>query len=611
MTPAHIEDYALIGDTHTAALISRDGSIDWLCLPRFDAGACFAALLGTEANGRWLLAPKTQPASSYRSYVGNSLVLKTVHNLDPDHVVEVIDFMATHGEFADVIRIVRGVQGQVEMRLELSLRFDYGSIVPWIRTMADGITAVGGPDGVLFHSEVDTVIDRHNVCADFSVAPGDERCFVMTWHPSHNESIPFVEPRQALRDTMEWWAEWSSQGRSEGRWAEAVDRSLITLKSLSYAPTGGIVAAATTSLPERLGGVRNWDYRFCWLRDATFTLSALMHSGFKDEARAWCSWLLRAIAGDPADMQIMYGAAGERRLTETELPWLDGYEGAKPVRIGNAAVRQQQLDVYGEVMSTFYEARVAGIPIEADGWVLERALLDHLTKVWRAPDNGIWEVRGPRRQFTHSKVMAWVAFDRGIRSAEEFQLAGPVEQWRKTRDEIFEQVCERGFSTSVGSFVQSYDSDALDASLLMIPLVDFLPATDPRMVATVAAIERDLLVEGLVLRYRSDEDVEELPPGEGSFLACTFWFADNLALQGRVQEATEIFERLVALSNDVGLLSEQYDHHSGRLVGNFPQAFSHVSLVNSAHRLAAAESRQHHATRAKVEPGPTTQGHPA
>ena len=506
-------------------------------------------------------------------------------------IVEVVDFMPPRGEAADVIRIVRGVQGVVPMRMELDFRFDYGSIVPWVRETDDGVSAIGGPDGIRFQAEVDLRMTRQIIKADFALEAGDERVFVMTWHPSHRPTTSVVDARVALQETISWWQDWIGQSTCGGQWAEASERSLVTLKSLTYEPTGGIVAAATTSLPESLGGVRNWDYRFCWLRDATLTLSALMHSGFKDEARAWCSWLLRAVAGDPAVMQIMYGPAGERRLPEMELPWLAGYEGAAPARIGNAAVDQHQLDVYGEIMSTFYEARVAGIPIEAHGWVLERSLLAHLEGVWRKPDHGIWEVRGKERHFTHSKVMAWVAFDRGIRSAEEFDLAGPVDTWREIRDEIFDQVCTKGYNETVGAFVQSYGSAGLDASLLMIPLVDFLPATDPRMISTVAAIERDLVVEGLVLRYQCDEDVDGLPPGEGAFLACTFWLADNLALQGRVQEAQRIFDRLLALRNDVGLLSEQYDPSSGRLVGNFPQAFSHVSLINTARRLGVAAAQ--------------------
>lgn len=585
---AHLEDYAILGDTETAALVSRDGSVDWLCLPRFDAGACFAAILGGPHRGRWLLAPAESPSKVSRRYREGTLVLETEYEL-PTGTVRVVEAMLPRGQEPDLCRLVEGVSGEVEMRMELCVRFDYGSVIPWVRHLPEGVWAGAGPDAVLLTTDVELHTAEHTTVADFTVRAGEKVGFSLTWYPSH-ETPPgaSVDPFAAVAAAETWWREWSGQLTYEGRWREAVQRSLITLKALTYAPSGGIVAAATTSLPERLGGVRNWDYRFCWLRDASLTLDALLLGGYLDEARAWRDWLLRAVAGDPGQLQIMYGPAGERRLPELELDWLEGYEGSRPVRIGNGAANQRQLDVYGEVIGTQYEARRAGLPYEDAAWALERHLLDYLESGWREPDYGIWEVRGEPRHFTHSKVMAWVAMDRAVRTVEEFDLNGPADRWRRVRDEIHAEVCQQGYDAELGSFVQYYGAKGTDASLLMIPLVGFLPATDERMKGTVQMVQDRLTEDGLVMRYECQEDVDGLPPGEGAFLACSFWLADNLAMQGRLDEAGELFERLLSLRNDVGLLSEQYDPAAGRLVGNFPQAFSHVSLVNSATRLDRA-----------------------
>ncbi|HYT25746.1 MAG TPA: glycoside hydrolase family 15 protein, partial [Actinomycetota bacterium] len=589
--PAPIEDYAIIGDTHTAALVSRSGSIDWLCLPRFDSGACFAALLGNERHGRWLLAPAGEVTRVRRRYRGHSLVLETEFQT-PDGVVRVVDCMPPRQGDPDVARVVEGVRGRVPMRMELIVRFDYGSIVPWVRHTEEGLHAVGGPDSVWLRTPVRVRGRNFTSVAEFTVAEGEKVPFMLTWHWSHKPAPRAIDPVRAVRQTESWWRGWVDQLSYEGPWRDAVVRSLATLKALTYSPTGGIVAAPTTSLPEALGGVRNWDYRYCWLRDATFTLAALMMAGAREEAEAWREWLLRAAAGSPEQMQILYGAAGERRIDELELGWLPGYEGSRPVRTGNAAVNQFQLDVYGEVMDALYLARVAGIPAAVSSWPLERALMDFLESSWQQPDEGIWEVRGPRRHFTHSKVMAWVAVDRAVKAIEFYGTRGPLARWRALRRQLHEEVLRNGFDAERNAFVQYYGAKHLDASLLMIPLVGFLPATDPRMRGTVAAIERELMQDGFVLRYPAEvaEGVDGLPGGEGAFLACSFWLADNLTLAGRHDEARDLFERLLDLRNDVGLLAEEYDPKTGRQVGNFPQAFSHVALVNTAHHLEAGRS---------------------
>ncbi|WP_375769745.1 glycoside hydrolase family 15 protein [Archangium gephyra] len=592
-----IEDYALIGDTHTAALVGRDGSIDWLCLPRFDSGACFSALLGEPKHGRWLLAPAEGPPRQVRRrYRPETLVLETEFTT-PEGVVRVVDCMPPRDRVPDVLRVVEGVKGQVRMRLELVIRFDYGSVVPWV-TKADGaLHAVAGPDALILHTPVAVHGQGLTTVADFTVSEGQRVPFVLRWHPSNESPPPALDVEAEVADTEAWWREWSSHcAYGAGPWREAVLTSLRVLKALTYAPTGGIVAAATTSLPERLGGVRNWDYRFCWLRDATFTLYALMLSGFQDEAAAWRDWLLRSVAGDPAKLQIMYGVAGERRLTEQPLEWLPGYEHSRPVRTGNAAVHQFQLDVFGELMDALHQARRVGIPTDHRAWKLTRVLMDWLESGWKQPDDGIWEVRGPKQHFTHSKVMAWVAFDRAVRAVEGFGMEGPVERWRKIRDAIHAEVRERAWDSRRGAFTQAYGSSRLDASLLLMPLVGFLPSEDPRMVGTVSAIERELMHGGLVRRYPADEG-DGLPRGEGVFLACSFWLADNYVLQGRVDEARALFQRLLGLRNDVGLLSEEYDPDEKRLLGNFPQAFSHMGVINTAfnlteHLTSPAEHRQ-------------------
>jgi GH15 family glucan-1,4-alpha-glucosidase len=584
---APIEDYALIGDTHTAGLVSREGSIDWLCLPRFDSPACFAALLGDRSNGRWLLAPAGGVREVRRRYQGDSLVLETEYRTD-DGVVRVVDCMPPRHKDPDVARVVEGIKGRVRMRMDLTIRFDYGSIVPWVRHVDGALHAVAGPDSVWLRTPVPVWGENWTTLADFTVAEGERAPFMLTWHASHRPAPRRIDPVRALGDTEAWWGEWASGIDYQGGWQDAVIRSLLTLKALTYAPTGGIVAAPTTSLPEQLGGVRNWDYRYCWLRDSTFTLSALMLAGLADEAKAWREWLLRAVAGQPQQMQILYGVAGERRITEQELDWLSGYQGSRPVRIGNAAVNQFQLDIYGEVMDTLHLGRHIGLESDEAAWDLQQALLEFLESNWRQPDEGIWEIRGPRRHFTHSKVMAWVALDRAIKAVELMGHDGPVDRWRAVRRELHDEVCREGYDNGRDSFVQFYGADHLDASLLQIPLVGFLPADDPRVKGTVAAIQRELVVDGLVHRYppEASQSVDGLPPGEGTFLACTFWLADNLALMDRHEEAVAIYERLLTLRNDVGLLAEEYDPASRRQLGNFPQAFSHVALVNSANYLS-------------------------
>jgi GH15 family glucan-1,4-alpha-glucosidase len=586
--PQRIEDYALIGDCQTAALVGKDGSIDWLCLPRFDSDACFAALLGTPDHGRWQIAPKGEVRSRRRGYRGDTLILDTEFETDTG-AIRLTDFMPVRGKAPDVVRIVEGVSGTVPVRSELVLRFDYGSTPPWVQKARDGIRAVAGPDSVQLHTTVETHGEDLKTVSEFAVAAGQRVPFVLTWEHSYLPEPEAIDPEAALRETLEWWEEWSARCTYEGEWSSQVLRSLITLKALTYMPTGGIVAAATTSLPEKIGGVRNWDYRYCWLRDATLTLLALINAGYVAEAKDWENWLLRAVAGDPTRTKIMYGLAGERRLHEYEIPWLPGYEGSRPVRVGNAAHDQFQLDVYGEVCDALHHARLAGLHAGRDGWNLERALVGFVEAAWREPDEGIWEVRGARQHFTHSKVMAWVALDRAIKSAEHFKLNAPLQRWKRTCKAIHDRVCRDGFDRELNSFTQAFGSKLLDASLLLIPLVGFLPAEDPRVQGTVAAIEKDLMRDGYVLRYHTGQTDDGLPPGEGAFLPCTFWLADNYALMGRRDEARRLFERLAGLCNDVGLLAEEYDPVAGRMLGNFPQAFSHIGLVNTAYNLSYPE----------------------
>lgn len=587
---SRIEDYALIGNTHTAALVARDGSIDWLCMPRFDSGACFAALLGGPEHGRWLIAPEGETVAVRRRYLDSTLILETEFETK-DGVAAVVDFMpiAEDRERVDLIRIVRGVRGNPRMRVDLALRFDYGRTIPWVTSHDFGLRAIAGPNAVRVRTSARLTGKDFTTVGSFSVPEGQTVPFSLTWYPSHEPEPGTRHPMRMLAQTEEFWREWSARCTVEGPWRDAVLRSLITLKALTYQRTGGIVAAPTTSLPESIGGARNWDYRYCWLRDATLSLYALLISGYTEEAIAWREWLVRAVAGHPQDTRIMYGLAGERMLQEFEIDWLPGYENSRPVRVGNGAHDQLQLDVYGEVMDSMHVAMKYGIAPQGDAWRVQTALMEFLETGWRQADSGIWEVRGPRRDFTHSKVMAWVAADRAVKAIERFGAAGPVERWRAMRDEIHRDVCTRGFNTSRNAFVQYYGSNVLDASLLMIPLVGFLPPGDPRVTATVAAIQRELVHDGLVSRYQTESGVDGLPPGEGAFLACTFWLADNFALTGRYREAREIFERLLALRNDLGLLAEEYDPALGRQVGNFPQAFTHVCLVNTANNLTLAE----------------------
>jgi GH15 family glucan-1,4-alpha-glucosidase len=581
-----VEGYALIGDTHTAALAGRNGSIDWLCLPRFDSGACFAALLGGEQHGFWRIAPVGGADRVARRYRGETLVLETEFST-PDGVVRLVDCMPRRSDHASVVRVVEGVAGQVAMRMDLVIRFDYGWVVPWMSRAGDHLHGVAGPDSICLATPVQTRGENFRTIAEFGVGPGERVPFVLSWHPRFAEGNCGSDALRAIAVTEAWWREWSGRCTYQGRWRDAVVRSLITLKALTYEPTGGIVAAATTSLPEDLGGARNWDYRYCWLRDAAFTLDALLRAGYGEEARAWRDWLLRVVAGDPAQLQIMYGPAGERRLTELELGWLPGYEGSRPVRIGNAASAQVQLDVYGEVMDALHQARLAGMVPDPTAWALQQVLAEHVEERWSEPDEGIWEVRSGRRHFTHSKVMAWVAIDRAVQAAERFGLPGPVRRWRVLRKRMHEQIRQRAVDPARGCFVRAYGSTELDASLLLLPLVGFLPPGDPRMLRTLEAIQDDLCEDGFVRRYRTDDQgaADGLAGGEGAFLACSFWLVDNLALAGRREQAEQLFERLLDLRNDVGLLSEEYDPSRKRLVGNFPQAFSHVGLVNSAFNL--------------------------
>jgi GH15 family glucan-1,4-alpha-glucosidase len=589
--PSRIEDYALIGDCKAAALVARDGSIDWLCWPRFDSDATCAALLGTSGHGRWLIAPRDGDARVTRRYRRNTLILETRFECR-EGAVTLVDFMPMGETHCSVVRLVIGERGQVAMATELILRFGYGAIVPWVEKIEDDtLRAIAGPDMAVLRTPVAMVGRNLTHVGEFTVAAGERVPFVLTYGPSHLPLPPAIDAEAALAATEACWSEWAGKCRPAGRWSDAVVRSVITLKALTYAPTGGIVAAPTTSLPEQIGGTRNWDYRFCWLRDATFTLLAAMNAGYYDEAQAWRDWLVRAVAGSPEQAQILYGIAGERRVTEWEAPWLPGYEGSTPVRIGNKASEQLQLDVYGEVMDALYQARRGGLARSDAAAAVQLVFLDHLAQVWRQPDESIWEVRGGRRQFTYSKLMAWVAFDRAVKSHEAFGRGDPAraDRWRALRAEIHADICRNAYDPELGSFVQSYGSKELDASLLQIPIVGFLPADDPRVVGTVKAIERNLLVEGFVMRYRSETAPDGLPAGEAAFLACSFWLVDAYVLQKRWDEARRLFDRLVGLSNDLGLLSEEYDVRSRRLVGNFPQAFTHVALVNSAFHLTQAE----------------------
>ncbi|MFI9491761.1 glycoside hydrolase family 15 protein [Streptomyces halstedii] len=587
MTP-RIEDYALIGDLQTGALVGRNGSIDWLCLPRFDSGACFAALLGDADNGHWRIAPRGTDSAetcARRAYVDDSLVLETFWETRTG-TVKVTDFMPQRDKAPDVMRIVEGVSGSVDMSSVLRLRFDFGSVVPWMRRSHGHRVAVAGPDSVWLRSEppVKTWGQQFSTCSSFTVKEGESVAFVLTWHASHSPRPKLIDPYKALRHTLDDWARWAARCTYQGPHRRAVMRSLITLKALTYAPTGGIVAALTTSLPEEIGGVRNWDYRYCWLRDSTLTLGAMISAGYLEEARQWRDWLLRAVAGDPADLQIMYGLAGERRLPETELPWLDGYEHSRPVRTGNAAVQQRQLDVYGEVIDSLRVARDAGLDDKPHAWNLQLSLLGFLESAWREPDEGLWEIRGERRHFVHSKVMAWVAADRAVRTLEENPgLPGDADRWRTMRDAVHAEVCERGYDPERNTFTQSYGSRQLDAAALLIVRTGFLPCDDPRVIGTVDAVRDELGADGLVRRYSTEGgSVDGLPGDEGAFVVCSFWLVDALLRTGRRQEAEKLFERLLGLRNDVGLLAEEYDPVAGRQLGNFPQAFSHIGLVNSA-----------------------------
>jgi GH15 family glucan-1,4-alpha-glucosidase len=596
-----LEDYGFVGDTRSGALIGANGSIDWFCVPRFDSAACFAALLGSEDNGFWRIAPKGFKGNGVQSYQEDTMVLETLFETDSG-AVRLIDFMPPRGKFRDLVRIVEGVRGEVEMEMHAKARFDYGHVVPWVKREPEGLTGIAGPDALVLRTNVETVGEGLSTAAHFRVAQGDRKWFLLTWHPSHLPMPEAIDVDHALFDTQQYWRSWAGQCTYRGPWRKQVMRSLLTLKALTYSPTGGIMAALTTSLPEKLGGVRNWDYRFCWLRDATFTLYSFMMSGYMEEASAWSNWLLRAVAGDPGKLQIMYGAAGERRLSEFELPHLPGYENSSPVRIGNAASQQFQLDVYGEVIDAMYVGRTLKINHSADHWHLERHLIDFVIENWTKPDEGIWEIRGPQRHFTHSKVMAWVAIDRAVRNVEEFGLEGDVEKWRNVRQQIHDEVCREGFHRGRQAFTQFYGSEKLDASLLMIPLVGFLPPDDPRVRSTVEAIEVRLVLKGFVQRYNPEksEDVDGLPPGEGSFLPCSFWLVDCLHLIGREDDARAMFERLLKVLTPTGLLSEEYDTDARRLVGNFPQAFSHISLINSARNLSPKPGPAEHRSQTAV-----------
>jgi GH15 family glucan-1,4-alpha-glucosidase len=586
-----IEDYAIVGDLQTLALISRDGSVDWLCFPRPDSGACFTALLGGPEHGRWRIAPAAAVKATRRRYLADTLVLETEIDTE-DGTVRIIDYMPIRGRAPDIVRIVEGVRGRVPVEVELRIRFDYGVVVPWVRRIDNRLHAVAGPDALVLATPAKLEGKDLTTISSFTVEPGDRVPFVLTWYPSYEAPPPSPDPFESLEDTIEWWRDWSAQSKVAGPYRDAVVRSLITLKALTYEPSGGIIAAGTTSLPEDIGGVRNWDYRYCWLRDATFTLQAMLHAGYRNEANAWRDWLLRAVAGDPAKLQIMYGVIGERRLDERELTWLPGYEGSKPVRIGNAAAGQLQLDVYGEVIDMLYEARMNGLDPEHASWTLERTVLDWIEAHWPEPDEGIWETRGGRQHFTYSKVMVWAAFDRAVKTVERFKAPGPVDKWRAIRDRIHADVCTHAFDAQRNTFTQAYHSKELDASLLLIPHVGFLPPRDPRMLGTIAAIENELVESGFVMRYRTGQsnNSDGLTGFDNPFIACSFWLVDALALVGRRKDAVALFEQLLAIRNDIGLLSEEYDTRRMRLVGNFPQAFSHVALINSARNLQEAET---------------------
>jgi GH15 family glucan-1,4-alpha-glucosidase len=588
-----IENYALIGDCHTAALVGSDGSIDWLCLPIFDSPACFAALLGESKHGRWQIAPSAKIKSTHRRYRGETLILETDFETE-EGCARLIDFMHHSDERWDVIRIVEGLSGSVAFGMELIVRFDYGSIAPWVRRSDEGLLMSAGPDSLVLSCSTAIAGEDMKTVAEFTVAAGQRESFSLNYRPSHLDLLPAVDAAAALEHTHTAWGKWSARCTYKGTWRQAVVRSLITLKALTYQPTGGIIAAPTTSLPEQLGGVRNWDYRYCWLRDATFTLNALLLAGYDQEAIGWREWLLRAVAGSPQDLQTLYSVTGVRRLDEQELGWLPGYQNAAPVRVGNAASRQFQLDVYGEVMDTLHLARQHGLDPEPAAWHVQLALMEFLESHWQQPDEGIWEVRGPPRHFTHSKVMAWVAFDRAIKDAESDGLEGPIERWREAREAVHREVCEKAFDKNRNTFVQSYGSAHLDASVLLIAQVGFLPPDDPRVLGTIAAIENGLMVEGLVLRYSTDTGVDALPPGEGAFLPCSFWLADSYILTKRREQGAALFERLLALRNDLGLYAEEYDPRAKRMLGNFPQALTHMALINTARLLcvsaAAAES---------------------
>jgi GH15 family glucan-1,4-alpha-glucosidase len=587
--PCRIEDYGLIGDCQTAALVGRDGSIDWLCWPAFDSDACFAALLGTDKNGRWLIAPREDVTKTSRRYWDNTLILETRFET-AEGTVALIDFMPPRGKASDVVRLVRGVTGKVRLRMQLVIRFGFGADIPWVKRTEDGaLLAICGQDMTVLRTPVETRGEDMTTVADFEVSEGQTIPFVLTYGPSHLPLPEPINPAQALQDTEDFWTDWSSRCTYQGEHQELVMRSLITLKALTYQPTGGIVAAPTASLPEKLGGARNWDYRFCWLRDATFTLLALMNSGYTEEASAWHSWLLRAVAGAPANMQIMYGIMGQRRLLEWEAGWLPGYEGAQPVRVGNAAHAQLQLDVYGELIDAFHQSRVAELKLDDGTWALECTVLEHLAKVWDHPDHGIWERRGAARHYVLSKVMTWVAFDRGIKSAEKFGFEAPLDRWRALRDTICRDVCEKGFDADQNAFVESYGSQVLDASILLLPAVGFLPASDPRVRGTIEAIERHMMRDGFVLRHDPCEVSDEKQPIEGAFLACSLWLADAYVLAGEMTKARALFDRITAVANDLGLLAEEFDSGEGRQTGNFPQALTHIALINTAHNLDVAE----------------------
>ncbi|MCK1680420.1 glycoside hydrolase family 15 protein [Bradyrhizobium sp. 147] len=582
-----IEDYALIGDCETAALVGRNGSIDWLCWPAFDSDACFAAILGSHRNGRWLIAPSEDVTATSRRYVGDSLILETRFETD-NGTVALVDFMPPRGKASDIVRLVRGIKGTVKMRMELVIRFGFGADIPWVRRIDHSLMAIAGQDMTVLRTPVETRGENLTTVSDFEVTAGETVPFVLTYGPSHLAPVESIDPEIALEETERFWQEWCSHCTRDGNYHDLVMRSLITLKALTFAPTGGIVAAPTTSLPEKLGGSRNWDYRFCWLRDATFTLLALMNSGYTEEALAWHNWLLRAAAGSPSNMQIMYGIWGQRRLLEWEAGWLDGYEGAKPVRIGNAAHAQLQLDVYGELIDAFHQSRMAKLKLDEETWALECAVLNHLAEVWDRPDHGIWERRGQPKHYVFSKVMTWVAFDRGIKSAETFGFKAPLLHWRALREAIHRDVCNNGFDADENTFVESYGSKLLDASVLLLPAVGFLPPSDPRIRGTIAAVEKWLMRDGFVLRHDPRELPAGQPPLEGAFLACTLWLADAHVLSGDLDKAQVLFDRVVGIANDVGLLAEEYDSVARRQTGNFPQALTHIALINTAHNLSAA-----------------------